>query len=258
MGLSCSFKHAALIIMLFSLKNVYKCRSRDDHYRLYIRNLQVCEGSCLAITGPSGCGKSTALDLLGMTLKPDSAEQFLFSPEGEAEDILVRWEGLEQDFMASLRRRFIAYVLQTGELLPFFTVYENIALTAALARIADKDVSESIFSFMEQLQIRHLAKAMPATLSVGERQRVAICRALVSKPRVILADEPTAALDPVLSRMVMRLFMDTVSSTGVSLVMVSHDIKLVREFAFTEVSIDVRHSDDGVVATLDDSVRGVR
>lgn len=251
MGVSCPIKHASLT-MLFSLKNVRKSRSRDDHYCLCIRHLGIRKGSCLAITGPSGCGKSTALDLLGMTLKPDSAEQFLFAPENQAENILTSWESRNQDYLTSLRRKYVGYVLQTGELLPFFTVYENIALTAALAKIPGNEVAEGVFSFMEQLQIAHLANAMPATLSVGERQRVAICRALVSKPRVILADEPTAALDPVLSRMVMRLFLDTVSNTGVSLVLVSHDIELVKEFALTEVAINVHHADDGVVALLDD------
>lgn len=241
--------------MLFSLKNVYKSRSRDDHYRLCIRRLDISKGNCIAITGPSGCGKSTALDLLGMTIRPDSAEQFLFAPENLAENILARWEASEQDYMASLRRRFIGYVLQTGELLPFFSVYENIALTASLAHVADKEATDRVFSLMEQLQIGHLTKAMPTTLSVGERQRVAICRALVSKPRVILADEPTAALDPVLSRMVMRLFLDTVTRTGVSLILVSHDLELVREFAFSEVAIEVHHSDDGVEAVLDDTNR---
>ncbi len=237
--------------MLFSLKNVCKSRSRDDHYRLCIRQLDIRKGSCVAITGPSGCGKSTALDLLGMTLKPDSAEEFLFEPENLVENILLRWEAMDQDYMASLRRRFIGYVLQTGELLPFCSVYENIALTASLAHDDGKDATDCICSYMEQLQVRHLAKAMPTTLSVGERQRVAICRALVSKPRVILADEPTAALDPVLSRMVMRLFLDTVNRNGVSLVLVSHDLTLVREFALPEVAIELCHSGEGVEAVLD-------
>lgn len=242
--------------MLFTLKNVCKGRSRDDNYRLHIRHLDIDKGSCIAITGPSGCGKSTALDLLGMTLKPDSAERFLFMPDNQAKDIVSKWDSDDQDYLASLRRRFIGYVLQTGELLPFFSVYENIALTAGLARIPEKKIAECVFPCMEQLQIAHLANAMPSTLSVGERQRVAIARALVSKPKVILADEPTAALDPVLSRVVMRLFLDTVSRTGVSLVLVSHDIELVKEFALSEVAIDICHTDDGVVADLDDTKMG--
>ncbi len=109
---------------------------------------------------------------------------------------------------------------------------------------------------MEDLEIAHLAGAIPSTLSVGERQRVAIARALASRPRLILADEPTAALDPVLGRRVMSLFLRTLKETDAALVMVSHDVTLVREFGFREVPLSVSAGETGVTAVLDDGTSG--
>lgn len=238
--------------MLFFLRDIVKSRSREDNFRLCIRRLCVSSGECIAITGQSGCGKSTALDLLGMTLKPDQAGTFTFSPAGDIQDICTIWEDHKLDCMSALRRQYVGYVLQTGELLPFFSVRENVLLTAQLAGMPDNEAQEHVASLMERLQIDALARAMPASLSVGERQRAAICRALAAKPRVILADEPTAALDPVLARKVMRLFLDVVRETHAALVMVSHDIGLVKEFAFREVPCVVQRTENGVETVLDD------
>lgn len=238
--------------MLFLLQDIVKCRSREDNFRLCIRHLHVDRGEYIAITGPSGCGKSTALDLLGMTLKPDNAGTFVFSPDGQAQDIRAMWEENNLDCMSALRRNHVGYVLQTGELLPFLSVRENVLLTARLAGVPNNVAQEHTALLMERLDIVALATAMPATLSVGERQRVAICRALAAKPRVILADEPTAALDPILARKVMRLFLDIVRETNASLIMVSHDIGLVNEFAFREVPCVVQRTDTGVETVLDE------
>ena len=238
--------------MLFSLKNIFKSRNREDNFCLCIRHLHIESGEYIAITGPSGCGKSTALDLLGMALKPDTAEKFVFSPEGLTQDIRVRWEENDLDCMSALRRKYVGYVLQTGELLPFFSVRENILLTARLAGMSDNIAQEHVGLLMERLHIAALAAAMPATLSVGERQRVAICRALAAKPGVILADEPTAALDPILARNVMRLFIETVRDTKASLIMVSHDIGLVKEFGFREIPCVVHHRENSVETVLDE------
>lgn len=242
--------------MLYELQNVLKTRSREDNYRLCIRRLQVFPGECLAITGPSGCGKSTALDILGMALKPDSADSFMFCPDGHTHDVGEKWRHDAVDEMGNLRRQFLGYVLQTGELLPFLTVFENIELPARLAGTAEHEAQTIAVQMMEMLHILPLRNALPATLSVGERQRVAICRALASKPKIILADEPTAALDPLLARTVMRLLLENVHKTGAALILVSHDIGLVGEFGIREVPIALEQTSEGVLAVLNDSRTG--
>ncbi len=236
--------------MLLCLRDVQKARARDVGYRLHIRSLTVCEGEHVAITGPSGCGKSTTLDILGMVLKPDSADSFVLNAGGRDMDVAALWAGKGGDAMAMLRKRHLGYVLQTGELLPFLNVRENIELTAHLAGTANGP--ERAARLMEELGIMHLAASMPATLSIGERQRAAIARALAHAPCLLLADEPTAALDPMLSRTVMRLFLQVARQTGAAIVMVSHDIALVREFGFREAPFAMERDGSGILAVLDD------
>ncbi len=243
--------------MIAVLKNVMKQRDEREGYRLVVRRLSIRRGAHIAVTGPSGCGKSTTLDLLGMVLRPDAADSFLLV-DGEQEiDIFRLWENGRRDLLTNLRRRHLGYVLQTGELFPFLNVKENIVLTAETAGVGKKEAHSRADELMERLEIVHLAKALPRTLSIGERQRVAIARAVAPKPQLLLADEPTAALDPGLSRKVMRLFLDIVGESGASVVMVSHDVDLVREFGFREVPVIVEHGEsEGLSAIVDEQQGG--
>lgn len=237
------------------LKNVDKVRERETGFRLHVADFSVQRGEHVAITGPSGCGKSTMLELLGMILRPDTAETMTFAFDDVPVDAVRLWERCGSDTMALLRRQHMGYVLQTGELLPFLTVRENIELTASL--VNRPDAAAIALRLMEALGIGHLPNALPASLSIGERQRAAIARALASKPKLLLADEPTAALDPHLSRTVMRMFLETARSTGVAVVMVSHDMALVQEFGFRNVPITISQNDNGITATLDDTATRV-
>ncbi|MDR1659967.1 MAG: ATP-binding cassette domain-containing protein [Desulfovibrio sp.] len=240
--------------MIFSLENVSKYRAQGTGYSLAIRCLRVARGERIALTGASGSGKSTALDILGMILRPDEAQGFLFAPGEKTFDIAALWRKKSLDAMAGIRLRHIGYVLQTGGLLPYLTVGENLGLPARMRGGDKNSATARAVSVAESLGIAHLLNSYPSTLSVGERQRVAIGRALAPQPDIVLADEPTAALDPIHAENVMRLFAATVKRMNASLIMVSHDLPLVREAGLRIVEITVTSAGDGtVLATIDDS-----
>lgn len=209
---------------LLSIRNLSKERPQDGghSYILHIPYLDIHPGERVLITGPSGCGKSTFLDMLGMVLRPDKGDTFLFYPEagkqGSACDVVHAWNKGQGEHLASWRRH-VGYVLQTGGLLPFIRVQENIEMPRNLLGLAPDGL---VSSLAERLGIEHLLGKYPAQLSVGERQRVSIARALSARPALILADEPTAALDPENAHNVLELFMEIVEQLGVTLILVTH------------------------------------
>ena len=181
--------------MLYTIADVSKRRARAKGYTLHIRSLQVRHGDRIAITGPSGCGKSTVLDVLGLALKPDAARVFRFAPLGESTDIpaaqraaagtagdvssegavtddfvsegavtniMPLWQGGRLDAMADLRLRHMGYVLQTGGLLPFLTVAENMTLTARMRGFSAAAALDAVRPLAEKLGIAHLLAAMPS------------------------------------------------------------------------------------------------
>lgn len=244
--------------MLYAIKNLVKRRQREQGYRLLIRSLHIPHGARIAITGPSGCGKSTTLDLLGLALRPDSAELFTFAPvPGEAPlDVTALWAQERHDRMAALRLAHMGYVLQSGELLPFLSVGENMTLTARLGGEGAATALARARDLAHALGVAALLGAMPATLSVGERQRCAIVRALTPGPQLILADEPTAALDPVHAARVMDAFLAALDRHKGSLVLVTHNADWARRGGLTELSFRLEEDDTGVTAILDDGRDG--
>lgn len=240
--------------MLYSLENVMKRRQREHGYRLLIRSLKIPRGARIAITGPSGCGKSTTLDLLGLSLQPDEGDLFTFTPANKQPvDILGLWQAKAQDSLADLRLRNMGYVLQSGELIPYLTVMENMTLTAKLCGLPNEQAKARAIGFGKELGIEHLFKAMPATLSVGERQRVAIVRALASQPELILADEPTAALDPLHAARVMEIFLEAIARTKSTLILVTHNIEWAIAGGLEELPFVLQEDESGVTAILDNS-----
>lgn len=241
---------------LYSIKNLRKSRQREQGYTLLIRSLDIGYGDKIAITGPSGCGKSTTLDVLGLALQPDSADKFIFAPNGGAKgeelDIMTLWQKSRLDSLATLRLSRMGYVLQSGELLPFLNVEENILLPAMLSGISKEDARDSGRQLALMLGIENLWQAMPSTLSVGERQRVAIVRALTPHPEVILADEPTAALDPLHAEKVMEAFLNALDKFSGTLILVTHNTQWAIEGGLSQVSFQMIASNTGVTAVLDD------
>lgn len=238
---------------ILRLQDVRLDRGAGAGYELLIRNLNVRAGEYVAITGPSGCGKSTTLDMAGMILKPDSAAVFELALPGGVADIRALWQLGRIADLTQIRRYNLGYVLQTGELFSFLNVRENIELAGVVAGVPKKEAALRAAELMEKLEITRLAREMPAHLSIGERQRTAIARAMCPRPRLLLADEPTAALDPALSEKVMRLFMATVADYGASVLMVTHDTDLAGRLGFRNAPIKMHQRQNGVAAVLDDA-----
>ncbi len=207
---------------LYHLQDVSKLRQAEGiEFRLKIPKLTIRQGERVAVIGQSGCGKSTLLDLLAMVLQPDEAEAFTLKlPNHRATDLRKLWQQRNQDQLANTRKREIGYILQTGGLLPFLRVRDNISLSRRLLGMPDDD---HVATLTERLGISAQMNKYPGTLSAGQRQRVAIARALAHKPSIVIADEPTASLDPITAKGVMDLFIELVRDSGITLIIATHD-----------------------------------
>lgn len=170
-------------------------------------------GSSVAIVGPSGCGKSTLLGVLAGLLKPAEGKVFI----GDLELTALR----ESD-LVDFRKDVIGIVYQADNLLPFLTVTENIRLQLALCGDTN-DAEQRTTELLEQLGLDELGARIPDQLSGGQRQRVAVARAIVHRPAVILADEPTGALDEENAATVVHLLLDAHRYLGSTLVVVTHE-----------------------------------
>jgi putative ABC transport system ATP-binding protein len=217
-------------------------RSRGAAFCVRIERMALPRGAAYAAAGPSGCGKSTLLDLLALALRPDSCGAFVLSPAGDGRglDIAQAWAHGGEAALGAARRRHIGYVLQTGGLLSFLSVRENIALPARLNRRA---AGERIATLARRLGIADQLDKHPADLSVGQRQRVAIARALVHRPALVLADEPTAALDPETADVVMELLVEQTRAEDATLVVATHDRERAASHGLAPIAFDAIHVD---------------
>jgi putative ABC transport system ATP-binding protein len=197
-----------------------------------VPRLEIARGTKFALIGESGSGKSTLLELLAMILMPTESAEFSFSPSAEepSSDLGEIWRGRGSDRLSELRSRYIGYVLQHGGLLPYLTVRRNIELPRILLGMAVDSVADELAA---KLSISAQLDKLPSALSVGQRQRAAIGRALAHEPRIVIADEPTAAIDPVNSQRIMALFVALVEELGVTLIVATHAHELVRDRDFT-------------------------
>ncbi len=207
---------------VYSLQNVVKSRLVDGvGFRLCVPNVEISEKENIALVGHSGCGKSTLLDLLALALCPDEASRFtLNTVENESYNINALWQRKKHNALSKLRKHNIGYVLQQGGLLPYLTVRENIELPRKLLDLPEDDSTRSIAKVMG---IHRQLDKLPGLLSAGERQRVAFTRALSHRPSILLADEPTASLDPITARKIMAVVMELVSGLGITMITASHD-----------------------------------
>lgn len=230
---------------MLSLNAVHKSRGvGSQRYSLVIPTLQLRAGEQLAIVGPSGCGKSTLLDMLALVLAPDRSAQFEFNQV----DIDGLWRADGQSALARLRSRHLGYVLQTGGLLGFLDVRGNIALSRQLLGLKDDG---SVARLAAQLEISDQLDKPPAALSVGQRQRVSCARALAHAPQLVLADEPTASLDPLNAERVMQTLLAQAREHRAACVIATHDEPLARASGLQVRRIGCRRdADGGVTATL--------
>ena len=223
--------------VVFQLDSVTKTWSGEHGFELIVPDLIVRQGEQVALVGFSGCGKSTLLDLLAMILQPDSAAKFEFYATAEKQlNVAETWKRKNLDGLARTRMRNIGYVLQTGGLLPFLSVYDNIALSCYGLGLEEQEAVQSVAG---KLGIDRHLKKFPAQLSVGERQRVSIARAMAHKPSVVIADEPTASLDPIHAEEIMGIFTRLTEEKGVTLVLATHEWDRVEELGFRRVKFNL-------------------
>ena len=179
-------------------------------------DLDVAAGELVAVTGRSGSGKSTLLNLAGGLDQPTSGEIFV---EGQA---IV---GRSASAMAKLRRRSVGFVFQSLNLVPSLKAIENVALPLELDGMRSGEAERDAVLALDRVGMASIAQRFPDELSGGERQRVAIARAVAGPRRLILADEPTGALDELSGRSILELLIDLVSD-GVAVILVTHDAEL--------------------------------
>lgn len=186
-------------------------------------NMQVAPGEVVGLIGPSGSGKSTLLKCLGAVIDPTSGRMTL-------DDTVIYDDGWKVRDLRALRRDKIGFVFQAPYLIPFLDASDNVALLPMLAGVPNDQARQRALELLTALDVQHRARAMPAQLSGGEQQRVAIARGLVNRPPVILADEPTAPLDSHRAMAVIRILNDMAQRFETSIVVVTHDEKIIPTF----------------------------
>ncbi len=208
--------------IVYDLKNVVKERLVEGvGYRLLVPSIEIRAQENIALVGHSGCGKSTLLDIFALILHPDKVDTFTIDPiDGKSYQIDKLWRRRRQSRLSQIRKQHIGYVLQSGGLLPYLTVRENIELPRRLLKLTDDD---SIDSIARVLGIHRQLDKLPGLLSAGERQRAAFARALSHRPSILLADEPTASLDPITARKIMAVVMELIKGLKITLITASHD-----------------------------------
>jgi len=200
------------MIRLEGINKTYHVGQNQVH-ALQDINVHIGEGEFVAIQGSSGSGKSTLLNVLGILDGYDSGTYYL-------EDKLIA--SLSEHEAARYRNRYIGFVFQSFNLLPFKTAVENVALPLYYQKVSRRKRNKIALEYLDRMGLKARADHLPNELSGGQAQRVAIARALVAKPSLILADEPTGALDTATSQQIMDVFND-IHGDGVTIVIVTHE-----------------------------------
>ena len=199
---------------LIEIKGLHKVYSTDEVETTALNDVQldIDKGEFVAVMGPSGCGKSTLLNVLGLLDSPDRGSYQLNGQE---------MVGLSEKERANVRKNNIGFVFQSFNLIDELTVFENIELPLIYLKVPASERKEKVTKIMEQMGIAHREKHYPQQLSGGQQQRVAVARALVTNPKMLLADEPTGNLDTAHGNEVMDL-LSGLHQQGTTIVMVTH------------------------------------
>lgn len=191
-----------------------------SRFTLLIERFEVAPGSRVAVVGPSGCGKSTLLALVALALRPDAGPAAGEALTLAGVDALALWRAGQGGALAAQRARHVGFVPQTGALLPFLSLRDNIMLPQ---RILARPDAARVDALAEFLGISDILDRRPAAVSVGQRQRAAVARALAHRPDVVLADEPTASVHPAQADDILDLLTRIAAEDGAALVIATHD-----------------------------------
>lgn len=200
---------------MIRLKNLHKSYPTGKTKLHVLKGIDVSiqAGESVAIMGSSGSGKSTLLNIVGLLDNYDSGEYHL-------NDLLIK--NLSETRAAQLRNQWIGFVFQAFNLIPFKNAMENVALPLYYQKVSRKQRNNAALAILDKMGLLAWAEHLPSELSGGQQQRVAIARALVTQPKVILADEPTGALDTKTSYDVMNLF-EEINHSGMTVLIITHE-----------------------------------
>ena len=183
-------------------------------------DLDVQPGDMLSIMGPSGCGKSTLMNIIGLLDRPSDGSYRLQGREVSA---------LTDDELSALRNARIGFVFQAFHLLPRLSALGNVGLPLVYRGLDNAEIARRARAALDRVGLGERADHRPSELSGGQQQRVAIARALVGEPAIVLADEPTGALDPAIGEEIMRLFLRLNEEERITVVMITHDPAVARQ-----------------------------
>jgi putative ABC transport system ATP-binding protein len=206
---------------LLELENVNKVYSQNGLSRKILNNisLSINEGDFISITGKSGSGKSTLLNIIGL-IDDLSDGNYFFDNKSV--------KNLNETELAKFRNTNFGYIFQQYNLISNKSVIENVALPLYYRSVNKNERLNIAKTYLEKLDIGHLAQNYPYSLSGGESQRVAIARALIGNPKIVLADEPTGALDEQNSKLIIDLLKEINTTQGTTILMVTHDMQIAK------------------------------
>ena len=184
--------------------------------------LEVNRGDLLSIMGPSGCGKTTLMNILGLLDRPTAGSYLL-----EGREVST----MGDDELSAIRNARIGFVFQSFHLLPRLSARENVGLPLIYRGLSEKEIERRAREVLEKVGMQDRADHKPSELSGGQQQRVAIARALVGEPAIVLADEPTGALDPRIGEEIMQLFIRLNVEERITVIIITHDPGIARRCA---------------------------
>jgi len=207
----------ALVIKMRNIGKVYKM-GKNEYKALFDINLDIKKGEFVSIVGPSGAGKSTLMNIIGCLDNATSGEYFLDEINTDCND----------NKLAEIRNKKIGFIFQNYNLLSKLSVLENVELPLIYQGIKSGEIRKRSMEALEKVGLTSHIKHKPAELSGGQKQRVAIARALVTKPEIILADEPTGALDSKTGKEVMEM-LKALNEEGNTIVLITHDKDIAKQ-----------------------------
>ena len=203
---------------ILTMRDIVKCYQMGEEEQMILKHIDfsMCRGEFVSILGPSGSGKSTMMNIIGCLDVPTSGSYILSGQDTS---------DMDEEELAHIRNREIGFIFQSFQLLPRLNALENVELPLVYAGVSPSERRRRAKAVLERVGLENKMKNYPNQLSGGQQQRLAIARAVVTEPTILLADEPTGALDQATGRQVMQLFRQ-LHDEGRTIIMITHDVNI--------------------------------